>query len=1165
MSDFAHLHVHTEYSLLDGACRIPRLVERVKSLGQTAVAITDHGVMYGVIDFYKCAKKAGINPIIGCEVYVAPRTRFDKQHKVDSSPYHLILLCKNNVGYQNLIKIVSQSFVEGFYSKPRIDRELLEQHHDGLICLSACLAGELPRYLAQGDYEKAKETALWYRDLFGPEDYYIEIQDHGIPLQKQVLPGLVKLAKEIGVGLVATNDAHYIEKEDAQMQNVLICIQTNTTVDQPGSLEFETEEFYIKSREEMEELFSSWPEALENTVKIAQRCQVEFEFGKTKLPLFTAPDGEENTAYFTRLCWEGLRRHYGQTPASSIIQRLEYELDVITKMGYVDYYLIVFDFINYARSVGIPVGPGRGSGAGSLAAYCIGITSIDPIRYNLLFERFLNPERVSMPDFDVDFCYERRQEVIDYVVRRYGADHVAQIITFGTMAARAAIRDVGRVLGISYQQVDAVAKQVPNELKMTLDKALRVSHDLKALYDEDPQVKRLLDMARKIEGMPRHASTHAAGVVITRDPVDSYVPLYKSEETMPVTQFTMTTLEELGLLKMDFLGLRTLTVINYAQREARKKDPDFDIDKISLEDQETFAMMAKAQCVGVFQFESAGMRNVLAQLGPTSLEDLIAVISLYRPGPMESIPIYIRNRHNPELVQYKHPLLKPILEVTNGCIVYQEQVMQICRSMGGFSYGRADLVRRAMSKKKHDVMEQEREAFLEGAQRNSVPIEIANQVFDEMSSFASYAFNKSHAAAYAYVSYQTAYLKCHYPQEFMAALLTSVLDNTDKVIEYIGECNRMGIQVLPPDVNISGEGFTVSGQHIRFGLLAVKNIGRGFIRELITEREANGAFKSFSDFCDRMYGKEMNKRALESLIKSGALDCVWKNRNQMLKGYEAILEDIDTANKRNIAGQLNLFDTPETAAHREYTLPQVEELSPSQLLSFEKETTGLYISGHPMARFSDMIQKYGCSLIGDITMAEERGSGIMDGSEVLVAAIVSGRKLKTTRSGDMMAFVQLEDTSGSLEGLVFPKVLSVSSGKLLEGTVVMMKGRVSMREEEDAKLILEQVYTPEEAENYTPEAIRKGNAEPTRKTNTKSIGLYLRMESYQSPVYAQVKNLLSIFWSDSGQATLLPVYFYFQDTKKYHLASKSLWVVYGDVLERELKKILGEQNVVCKQ
>lgn len=1147
MSDFTHLHVHTEYSLLDGACRIDRLIDRVAELGQSAVAITDHGVMYGVIDFYKRAKKLDVKPIIGCEVYVAPRTRFDKVHKIDTSPYHLVLLCKNETGYQNLIRMVSCGFVEGFYSKPRIDRELLEKHHEGLICLSACLAGEIPRALEQNDYERAKQTALYYRDLFGAENYYIELQDHGIEQQRRILPDLLRLSRDIGVGLVATNDAHYITKADSKMQNVLLCIQTNTTVGEPGDMEFETEEFYIKSREEMEALFSLYPGAIDNTLKIAEQCNLEFEFGNTKLPLFIAPDGEENSAYFRRLCDAGMHRYYGEQPPAEVTERLEYELGVIERMGYVDYFLIVFDFIRYAKEQGIPVGPGRGSGAGSLAAYCIGITGIDPIRYQLLFERFLNPERVSMPDFDIDFCYERRQEVIDYVVDRYGSDHVAQIITFGTMAARAAIRDVGRALGVSYQQVDTIAKLVPNELKMTLERALTVSADLKAQCTADPQVAELMDMAQRLEGMPRHASTHAAGVVITRDTVDSYVPLYKSEEGMAVTQYTMTTLEELGLLKMDFLGLRTLTVIDYAQKEAMKTKPDFVLEQIPLDDAETFAMLERGQCVGVFQFESSGMRSVIAQLRPEGLEDLIAVISLYRPGPMDSIPTYIRNRHNPELVTYKHPLLKPILEVTYGCIVYQEQVMQICRSLGGYSYGRADLVRRAMSKKKHDVMEKEREAFLEGAQKNGVPHAVAQQIFDEMSSFASYAFNKSHAAAYAFVSYQTAYLKCHFPREFMAALLTSVLDNTNKVIEYIGECNRMGISVLAPDVNVSGNGFTVCAEGIRFGLLAVKNIGRGFIRELLLERETGGAFGSFDDFCERMYGKEMNKRALESLIKAGALDCVCNNRRSMLLGMEQILDGIDSAQKHNIAGQINLFDTPELASAKTQNLPDVGEFEPSELLSMEKEVTGLYISGHPMARFAEMIEKFHCTQIADITMSEERGVQMRDGIIVDVAAIVSSKRLKSTRSGEMMAFVKLEDTSGSIEMLVFPRTLALYSGKLNENNVVLVKARVSIREEEDPKLVAEAIQLPAEADRPQPEVKR-----------SKNPGLYLRMESEVAPVVARVKNLLSIF--DGSE----PVYFYYKDTGKYFPAL-SLSVFYHEVLERELKKLLGDENVVRKQ
>lgn len=815
--NFTHLHLHTEYSLLDGACRIEGLMQRVKALGQTAVAITDHGVMYGCVDFYKAAKKAGVKPIIGCEVYVATRTRFDKVNRIDGSN-HLVLLCKNETGYKNLIKMVSAGFTEGFYNKPRVDHELLEEYHEGLICLSACLAGEIPQALLAGDYEKAKNLARYYEDLFGKGNYYIEIQDHGLDEQRTVLPLLVRLSRETGIPLVATNDAHYLEKEDSRMQHILICIQTNKTVNDDDVLEFGTDEFYVKSTDEMYELFSAWPEACENTNRIAEMCSFDFEFGVTKLPYFVAPDGMDNKEYFVKLCRDGLLRRYGADVPEDIRVRLDYEISIIDRMGYINYYLIVFDFINYAKSQGIPVGPGRGSGAGSLAAYCVGITNIDPIKYNLLFERFLNPERVSMPDFDIDFCYERRQEVIDYVIRKYGADHVAQIVTFGTMAARAAIRDVGRVLDMPYGTVDGIAKLVPMEPKMTLTKALSISRELKARYDADPQVKELIDMSLKLEGMPRHASTHAAGVVITREAADEYVPLATNDGN-PVTQFTMTTIEELGLLKMDFLGLRTLTVIDDAEKMIRKREPGFSMDAVPYDDQRVYAMLNAGETEGVFQMESGGMTQAVMGLQSKSLEDIIAIISLYRPGPMESIPTYIANRHNPGNVKYKTPQLEHILDVTNGCIVYQEQVMQICRELAGFSYGQADLVRRAMSKKKHDVMEKERQHFVHGNTEpghecagcvaNGISEAVANAIFDDMSSFASYAFNKAHAAAYAVVAYQTAYLKRHYPREFMAALLTSVLDNTGKVIEYTAECQRMGIRVLPPDINASDAGFTV--------------------------------------------------------------------------------------------------------------------------------------------------------------------------------------------------------------------------------------------------------------------------------------------------------------------------------------------------------------------
>ncbi len=1173
MSDsFVHLHVHSEYSLLDGACRIKKLVQRAKELGQEAVAITDHGVLYGAIDFYKECKANGIRPIIGCEVYVAPRTRFDKVHKVDTSPYHLVLLCENETGYKNLIKLVSRSFTEGFYFKPRIDRELLRGHTEGLIALSACLAGEVPRALEDGDYARAKEAATFYRDLFGPENYFIELQNHGIALQQQILPQLKRLAKELGVGLVATNDAHYIAKEDAEMQKVLICIQTNHTLDEENDMEFETEEFYLKSRAEMEAALPDCPEAMDNTVKIARRCSVDFQFGHHILPLYEAPDGRENGEFFRDMCYQGLYRHYGPNPPQEYIDRLEYELNVISSMGYVDYYLIVYDFVHYAKSRGIPVGPGRGSGAGSIAAYCIGITGIDPMKYNLIFERFLNPERVSMPDFDIDFCYERREEVIDYVIQKYGADRVAQIITFGTMAARGGIRDVGRVMGMSYQKVDSVAKLVPTELHITLEKALEKSLDLKAAYDNDPEIKRLLDTTLKIEGMPRHASTHAAGVVIARDSVEKYVPLAKNDDAV-VTQYTMTTLEELGLLKMDFLGLRNLTVISDAEKMIRQFEPDFAVANIPMEDKATFDMMSKGQAKGVFQFESAGMRQVLVQLKPVSVEDLIAVISLYRPGPMDSIPRYIRNRHNPKEITYKTPLLKDILDVTYGCIVYQEQVMEICRKLAGYSYGRADLVRRAMSKKKHDVMEKERNNFIYGAKKedgtvecvgciaNGVSEKVANEIFDEMTSFASYAFNKSHAAAYAVVAYQTAYLKRHYPREYMAALLTSVLDNTDKIIGYISECENLGLKILPPDINKSEGCFTVEGDCIRFGLLAIKNTGRALLDDLVKEREENGPFENLSNLCQRMYGKDMNRRALESFIKAGALDGLGDNRQTMLQGYGTVLNAIDEQHKNNLAGQISLFEAmmePEQAKkHSQHALPKREEFPPQILLAMEKEVTGLYVSGHPLTRYQQKVKDWNTKLIADI-----KGEEYPDGSVVEVLCVIDSKKTKATRSGETMAFANIEDTSGSMEMLVFPKVLSENRKQMEDGTIVLVKGRVSMRDEEDVKLVALSLQDPEQVERKTeaqppvspaPSSPQKKAPETPKKQHRP--GLYLRVESQKDPKLVKASQYLAIF---EGSC---PVYVYFKDRKKMMLAPRTLFCEPNTPLIAQLKVLLGEKNV----
>ncbi len=1160
---FVHLHVHSEYSLLDGACRIEPMLDKIKSMGQTSVAITDHGVMYGIIDFYKAALKKGIKPVIGCEVYVAPRSRFDKTHGIDSERYHLILLCKNNEGYKNLIKLVSEGWVNGFYTKPRVDRDILEKYHEGLIALSGCLAGEVSRALQHNDYEEAKKVAKWYHETFGEGNYYLEIQNHGLDEQLQINPNLIKLSRELNIPLVATNDAHYVEKDDAKMQQVLICIQTNHTVGENTGLEFGTQEFYLKSEEEMFEAFPYCPEAVENTAKIAENCNVEFEFGNTKLPHFDVPEGYGHFEWFSYLCNKGLKERYGENPPQEYVDRLNYELEVINKMGYVDYYLIVHDFIKHAKDVGIPVGPGRGSGAASICAYCIGITGIDPMKYSLLFERFLNPERVSMPDFDVDFCFERRGEVIDYVIGKYGADHVAQIVTFGTLAAKAAIRDVGRALGMPYAVVDNVSKQVPNELNITIDRALKRSSDFKALYDSDESIKELVDMAKKVEGMPRHASTHAAGVVITHDPVVSYVPLARNDEAV-VTQFPMTTLEELGLLKMDFLGLRTLTVIKSAEKMIKKNNPDFRIDNIDIDDKAVYDMMCSAQTEGVFQFESAGMRSVLSQLKPESLEDLIAVISLYRPGPMDSIPTYIENRHNPDKIRYKVPQLKNILDVTYGCMVYQEQVMQICRELAGYSYGRADIVRRAMSKKKYDVMLRERENFVhgivdengnvicEGAVRRGVDEKIANEIFDEMMSFASYAFNKAHAAAYAYVAYQTAWLKCHYPCEFLAALLTSFLDNTGKVVQYISECSRLGIKILPPHVNQCSEDFAVSNGNIHFSLLAVKNLGRSFIKKMIAERENNGDFADFYDFCSRMYGKDFNRRAIESLIKCGAFDGLGANRRQMYSVIDSIIEELDNSKRRNVDGQIGFgdltFDYDDSTPVSSFSYPECDEFTADTLLKYEKEVTGMYLSGHPMLKYEHISKRLKCAEISDIV--SEDSAVYKDNERVSVLGLISSVKKKITKNDSTMAFLNFEDMHGSIEVIVFPKTLMENPTVFYEGNIVLLKGRVSMREDEDTKIVCESVE-PCPNENMLPE-----EKKPQKK---KAKGLFLRFDTESSPQIECCRKLLAIF---DGRT---PLYYFFSDHKKYISDPIKQGIDINPVLLRELRKILGEQNVIYNE
>lgn len=1136
---FVHLHLHTQYSLLDGACRFGQLFAAAKADGQTALAITDHGNMFGVIDFYKEAKKQGIKPIIGCEVYVAKRSRLDKVHNIDSERYHLILLCKNETGYKNLIKMVSESWKSGFYVKPRVDRELLEKYHEGLIALSACLAGEIARNLTAHDYDSAKKTALWYNSVFGQGNYYLEMQNHGLPEQLEILPMLKRLSDETGIPLAATNDVHYVKKEDAKTQKVLICIQTNHTIDEDTGLEFGSDNYYLKSQSEMSELFSAYPEAVENTAKIAEMCNVEFEFGKTKLPQFDVPDGEDHFEYFKRLCFEGLKKNYGENCDKSYIDRLNYELDVIKQMGYVDYFLIVADFINYAKSKGIPVGPGRGSGAGSIAAYCMGITGIDPMKYNLIFERFLNPERVSMPDIDVDFCYVRRQEVIDYVISKYGIDRVAQIVTFGTMKARAAIRDVGRVLGLPYGIVDSVAKQIPRELDITIEKALAKNKELREMYDGDSQVKELIDLSKAVEGMPRHASTHAAGVVITDRPVDEYVPLARNDESM-VTQFTMTTIEELGLLKMDFLGLRTLTVIDDAAKMIREKKPDFDIKNIPLDDKKTFELFKAGQTYGVFQCESAGLRRVLVRLKPESLEDIIAVISLYRPGPMDSIDAYIENRHNPAKIKYKTPLLKPILDVTNGCMVYQEQVMQIFRSLAGYSFGRADIVRRAMSKKKHDVMERERATFIEGCAKNGIDAETAESVFDDMTSFASYAFNKSHSAAYALVAYQTAYLKAHYPAEFMAALLTSVIDDQqNKVAVYINECKALGIKVLKPDINRSVAHFTTDDGKIRFGLLAVKNLGLGFIEAIYRERCLNGKYTSFFNFVKRTHSGEFNRRAVESLIRCGALDSLGLNRREMMMYLPAVLEYLENSRRRNVEGQIGLFDLG-VASESKPEPVRVDEFPQTELLALEKETTGLYISGHPMAEYSALSKKFANAQIIELNEASSDEHGVFrDGSQIKLLAIITSVKKKITKSNATMAFITVEDVTDSIEVIVFPKNYESFRALLEVGNVVLISGRLSLKEDEDAKLVADSVQP-------CPSKEKK-----------KKEGLFLRFESENSPITFKCNDILKDMKGE------LPVFFYYNDTGKYRDTGYSASP--DEMLLSRLRALAGADNVVIQR
>ena len=1063
--DFAHLHVHTEYSLLDGFSRVKNLISRAKELNMSSVAITDHGCMFGVIDFYKEAKKQGIKPIIGCEVYTAPRSLRDKDPNYDKRQGHLILLAKNMDGYKNLIKMVSTSYVEGFYYKPRVDYEVLEQFHEGIIALSACLAGEVQRYLARGMYEAGCEAAKRYEGIFGKGNFFLELQDHGIPEQKYVNPQLIRMSQELGIDLVCTNDVHYTYAQDADAHDILLCIQTGKKVTDENRMRYDGGQYYLKSPEEMAELFPYAPQALENTCKIAERCNVEIEFGVTKVPHFEVPQGFDSWTYLNHLCNEGMKRRYPDADEEKK-KRLEYELSVIHKMGYVDYFLIVWDYINYAKTHGIAVGPGRGSAAGSIVSYCLGITDIDPIKYSLIFERFLNPERVSMPDIDVDFCYERRQEVIDYVVEKYGKDCVVQIVTFGTMAARAVIKDVGRVLDLPYAMVDNIAKMVPREIGITIDKAIQENPDLRNAYENDAQVHDLIDKSKRLEGLPRHASMHAAGVLISQKAVDEYVPVATGADGAVVAQFVMTTLEELGLLKMDFLGLRTLTVIQDAEKLARKKNPGFSIDNINYEDKNVYDMISTGKCEGIFQLESAGMKNFMKELKPQSIEDLIAGISLYRPGPMDFIPQYIKGKNNPGDITYDCPMLEPILKPTYGCIVYQEQVMQIVRDLAGYSLGRSDLVRRAMSKKKTSVMEKERQNFIYGNPEENVPgcisngidEKTANKIYDDMIDFAKYAFNKSHAACYAVVAYQTAYLKTYYPVEFMAALMTSVVDNTDKVAGYIYACRQMNIQMLPPDVNTSDMEFSVEDNAIRFGLSAVKSLGRPTIKAIIDERNKS-RFTSMQDFISRLY-TDLNKRTLENLIKSGAFDTFGNNRRQMMSVYARMLDNEAKQGKDAISGQMSLFDLVDESEKSQFEIkmPDVSEYTKEDILAFEKEVLGVYVSGHPLDEYAAMWKKHISAMSTDFELDDETGEPkVKVDSKATIGGMIMAKSVKPTKTGQLMAYLTIEDLVGTVEVIVFPRTFSTYRNIIERTDKLFITGRVNANADENAKLICESV------------------------------------------------------------------------------------------------------------
>lgn len=1149
MTDFCHLHVHTEYSLLDGFSRVKKLIPKVKELGMKSIAITDHGCMFGVIDFYKACIKENIKPIIGCEVYTASRTLKDKDPNLDKNQGHLILLAKNNNGYQNLIKLVSTAYVEGFYYKPRVDVDELRKYSSDLICLSACLGGDISQALLEGNYEKAKNKALEFKSIFGKENFYIEIQNHGSKEQQEVNESLIKIAKEIDVELVATNDVHYVERKDAKIHDILMCIQMGKTINDPFRMKFEGDEFYLKSREEMEKLFPNNLEAIDNTLKIANMCNVSFDFDTIHLPKYDVPKGYTTSNYLRELCFKGLNDRF-YNPSDEYIERLNYELKVIEKMGYVEYFLITWDFINFAKENNIMVGPGRGSAAGSIVAYTLKITDIDPIKYSLIFERFLNDERISMPDIDIDFCYERREEVIDYVKRKYGKDHVAQIITFGTMGAKAAIRDVGRVLDIAYNKVDKIAKEIPLTLGMTIDKALETNKDLKLMYEQDLETKEIIDISKQIEGMLRHASTHAAGVVISKNRIDEYVPLYRQQEAI-TTQFTMTTLEELGLLKMDFLGLRTLTVIRDAIELVYKNhNIKIDFSKIDFDDKKVYELLSSGNTLGVFQLESAGMRVFLKQLKPDNFEDIVAGISLYRPGPMDSIPTYVNNKNNPQDIKYIHEKLKPILDVTYGCLVYQEQVMQVVRDLGGYTYGQSDIVRRAMGKKKMDVMEKERKKFvygeddengniiISGCIRNGVSEEVANKIFDDMIDFARYAFNKSHAAAYGVLSYQTAYLKAHYPVEFMAALLTSVMGNTNKVVEYIKECNLLGIEVLKPDINKSYSKFSVEKNNIRFGLTAVKNLGVNVIESIVSEREENGDFKDIIDLAKRINSSDLNKKGIESLIKCGAFDEISENRATLLNGYEELLSSISNDKKKNIKGQISLFDSFDEEENTFNKLTFVKELDEKEKLSLEKEVLGLYVSSHPLSQYEKNINKKISIDTARLNELKEENENYLklDNTNAIIGGIINSKTIKTTKNNDIMAFLEIEDLYGSMEVVVFPQVFQKYKDILIEDNIVFINGRLNITEEESPKIIASKIDTLNEEEK----------------------ALYIRINSFDEKNI--LNNIINVCSRYKGNEDLL---FYELATKKVLKYSFMSINICNDLI-KDLEKIISNEDIKIK-